>query len=155
MWMVTIFCLSVVEIHDFRIVSCPNCGWSQFFTKLWRSTMWDRSCASSTFAPKSVACRTSLFSQLRCFDGCLSHADKGFFPGVFFYTQFSQRSRFGSTEPPSWVYKAVNQRQSWCPEIAERSQPQLLIGWCRCPTRWPRRPESRPLAELSIYSCVR
>jgi len=50
------------------------------------------------------------------------------------------------------VYVAVNQRQSWCPEIAERSQPQLLIGWCRCPTRWPRRPESRPLAELSIAS---
>ena len=63
--------------------------------------------------------------------------------------QFSQRSRFGSTGPPSWVYVAVNQRQSWCPEIAERSQPRLLIGWCRCSTRWPRWPESRPLAELS------
>jgi len=62
----------------------------------------------------------------------------------------SQRSPFGSTEPPSWVYVAVNQRQSWCPEIAERSQPHFLIGWCRCPTRWPRWPESRPLAELSI-----
>jgi len=31
---------------------------------------------------------------------------------LFRYAQFSQRSPFGSTEPPSWVYVAVNQRQS-------------------------------------------
>jgi len=36
------------------------------------------------------------------------------------------------------------------PASPERLQPLLLIGLFWCPTRWPRRPESRPLAEPSI-----
>jgi len=31
------------------------------------------------------------------------------------YSQFSQRSRFGSTEPPSWASKAANQRRTLVP----------------------------------------
>jgi len=53
-----------------------------------------------------------------------------------------RRSRFGSTEPPSWASKAANQRQTWVQEIAELPQSQLLIGLFKCWTRWPRRPDS-------------
>ena len=77
----------------------------------------------------------------------------------FFYSQvrlegsqFSKRSRFGSTEPPSWASVAAYQRQTWVPASPKRSQPLLLIGLFWYPTRWPRRPESRPLAEPSIFS---
>jgi len=34
---------------------------------------------------------------------------------VLEYSQFSQRSRFGSTEPSSWASVAANQRQIWVP----------------------------------------
>jgi len=70
------------------------------------------------------------------------------------YSQFSQRSRFGSTEPPSWASVAANQWRNWVPASTERSQPQFLIGLFWCPTRWPRRPESRPLAEQSTAGNV-
>jgi len=66
------------------------------------------------------------------------------------YSQFSQRSRFGSTEPPSSASKAANQRPTWVPASPERLQALPLIGLFWCPTRWLRRPESRPLAELTI-----
>ena len=36
------------------------------------------------------------------------------------------------------------------PASPERLQPLLLIGLIWSPTRWPRRPKSRPLAEPSI-----
>ena len=66
------------------------------------------------------------------------------------YSQFSQRSRFGSTAPPSWASVAANQRQTWVPASPGRSQPLLLIGSFWCPTRWLRQPESTPLADPSI-----
>jgi len=45
---------------------------------------------------------------------------------------------------------AANQRQTWIPASPERPQPLLLIDLFWCPTWWPRRPESRPLAAPSI-----
>jgi len=53
----------------------------------------------------------------------------------FVYAQFSHRSRFESTEPPSWAWQ--QSATALTPEIAEGSQPQLLIGWFVCATWWP------------------
>jgi len=66
------------------------------------------------------------------------------------YTRFSQRSRFRSTGPPGWAPKLANRKQrlrmfGWC-----RNSSLLLIGRHRGSTRWLRRLEPSPLAELTI-----